>query len=110
MVGHYRMGVRAEKGGAGGDCRPCPGGDSPEWRAQPLCSGGKTPCPRSLPADASAAAGEEGGTPGRAQETLICRPTKLSQSFFINGATLASDILFSPLKRNPIPVKRNGID
>ena len=28
----------------------------------------------------------------------------------INGATLASDILFSPLKTNPIPVKRNGSD
>ena len=110
MVGHYRMGVRAEKGGAGGDCRPCPGGDSPEWRALSFCPGGTSALTRSLQADASAAAGEGSGSDGGTQATLIHHPSKLSQSFSFNGATLASNIFFSPSKRNPIPVKRNGID
>ena len=41
---------------------------------------------------------------------MILRPSKLFQSFSFNGATLASDILFSPHKRNPIPFKWNSLN
>ena len=88
MVGHHRLGVRAEEGGAGGNGRPCPGGDPPERRALSLRPGGKTPCPRGLSADAQAAAGEGSGPDGRAQGTLISHPSKLSQSFSVHKDSL----------------------
>ena len=110
MVGHHRLGVPAEEGRPGRDNRPCPDGNPPERRALSLCPGGTSALTRNLQADAPAAAGEGSGTPGRAQGTLILRPSKLFQSFSFNGATLASDILFSPHKRNPIPFKWNSLN
>lgn len=110
VVGHYHLGMPAEEGSPGREYRPCQGGDSPERRALSFCPGGTSALTRSLQADAPAAAGEGSGSDGGTQATLIRHPSKLSQSFSFNGATLASDIFFSPYKRNPIPVKRNGID
>ena len=89
MVGHHRLGVPAEEGCPGRDHRPCPGGDPPERRALSLSPGGTAALTRSLQADAPAAAGEGSGAPGRAQGTLIHRPSKLPQTFSVHKDSIA---------------------
>ena len=110
MGSHHRLGMPAEEGRPGRDHRTGRIGDHSRRRAISLRPGGKTPIPGGLQTDAQATAGEGSGSPGGAQGTLIPHFSELSRSFSFNGVALASDILFSPLERNPIPFKWNSLN